>query len=92
MVEIDHPVCAGLEPTFEIRDEVYLFTVFEGDVTPLMQSHHTFTADNFYSANLAIRGQRDSKRDRARGRDGVAERDREKERVRENGRERETER
>ena len=62
VVEIDHPVCAGLEPTFEIRDEVYLFTVFEGDVTPLMQSHHIFTADNFYSANLAIRGQRDSKK------------------------------
>ena len=62
VVEIEHPVCAGLDPTFEIVDEVYLFTVYEEDVIPLMRSHHNFSADNFYSANLAIRGSRDSRR------------------------------
>lgn len=55
-----HPVCAGLDSTFELTDEVYLFPVFEDDVTPLMRSRHSFVDDGFYSADRAIRGTRNS--------------------------------
>jgi uncharacterized protein len=57
----EHPVCAGLERTFTITDELYCFPVLAERVVPLM--HTTFdTADpaNFWSADLAVRGRRDS--------------------------------
>jgi len=60
ILEPDHPVCAGLPPAFEITDELYLFPVFESDVVPLMRSGFEFDAANFHSADLAIRGQRNS--------------------------------
>ncbi len=60
VVDATHPVCAGVDPSFSITDEVYLFPVFEDDVVPLMRSTHGFVADNFYSADLAIRGTRNS--------------------------------
>ena len=60
VVATDHPVCAGLPLAFEITDEVYLFPVFEDSVVPLLRSRHRFTADGFYSADLAIRGQRNA--------------------------------
>jgi len=50
----DHPVTAGLPPHFEITDELYLYEVFEDDVTPLLRSDYHFTADNFYSAAAAV--------------------------------------
>lgn len=58
VVDPDHPICAGLGSTFEVTDELYLFPVFEDAVQPLMRSRHTFEADGFYSADLAIRGTR----------------------------------
>ena len=51
-----HPVLAGLEEGFEIEDEVYLFRVFEEDVTPLLRSDHEFVDSGFYSASLAVHG------------------------------------
>ena len=51
----DHPVTAGLPQHFEITDELYLYEVFEDDVTPLLRSDFSFTADNFYSASAAVR-------------------------------------
>ena len=60
VLDATHPICEGLAPTFEITDEVYLFPVFEDSVTPLMRSTHRFTDDEFYSADLAIRGERNS--------------------------------
>ena len=36
VVAPDHPVCAGLPPTFELTDETYLCPVFDDDVTPLV--------------------------------------------------------
>ncbi len=60
VVAADHPICAGLDASFEITDEVYLFPVFEDDVVPLLRSQHRFTAENFYSADLAIRGTRNA--------------------------------
>jgi uncharacterized protein len=56
-----HPICAGIDPTFTITDELYLFPVFKDDVRPLMRSTHDFVDTNFYSADRAIRGNRDDR-------------------------------
>lgn len=56
-----HPVCAGVERGFTITDELYCFPVLDDSITPLMRT--TFdTADpsHFFSADLAIRGERNS--------------------------------
>jgi type 1 glutamine amidotransferase len=52
-----HPVVASLPPRFRLRDELYLFEVFDDLVQPLLASGHTFTDANFYSAALAVQGQ-----------------------------------
>ncbi|MFN3233310.1 MAG: ThuA domain-containing protein [Alphaproteobacteria bacterium] len=56
---MDHPITAGIEP-FELVDEVYLAEVFEDSVTPLFTSNYEFTKENFYSADLALKGQMNS--------------------------------
>ena len=56
-----HPVCAGLGERFEITDELYCFPVLEDSVTPLMRTtFDTTDVGKFFSADLAIRGRRDS--------------------------------
>lgn len=60
VLDADHPICAGLDTTFQITDELYLFPVFVDEVTPLMRSRHSFVDSNFYSADRAIRGDRNS--------------------------------
>jgi type 1 glutamine amidotransferase len=56
-----HPICEGIDPTFEITDELYLSHVFEDDVEPLMRSSAEFVDANFYSADRAIRGTRNDR-------------------------------
>ena len=59
----DHPVCAGLGPSFTITDELYCFPVLTDRIVPLMRT--TFdTADpaNFWSSDLAIRGREQQRR------------------------------
>jgi len=56
-----HPICAGIEPEFQITDEVYLCPVFEEVVEPLMRSTYDFVDSNFYSADRAIRGSRNDR-------------------------------
>ena len=59
----DHPVCAGLGTRFTLTDELYCFPVLERDVTPLMRTtFDTAESSNFFSADLAIRGERNSNR------------------------------
>jgi type 1 glutamine amidotransferase len=58
VLDPSHPICAGVDATFDIVDELYCFPVFEADVTPLMRTRHTMTADGFFSADAAIRGRR----------------------------------
>ena len=56
-----HPICHAITPTFTLTDELYCFPVFADDVVPLMRT--TFPTDDatqFFSADLAIRGQRNS--------------------------------
>ena len=60
VLDPEHPICDGLATTFEITDELYLFPVFTDEVTPLMRSRHTFVDTEFYSADRAIRGERDA--------------------------------
>jgi len=52
----DHPVTAGLPPSFTLTDEPYLAEIFEEDVTPLLRSNGIFTRDHFYSADAAVAG------------------------------------
>ena len=58
-----HPICAGLPASFTITDEVYLYAVMEDDVLPLMRSDYDFVDRNFFSADRAIRGDRDRRSD-----------------------------
>ena len=61
VLDPDHPICAGLPESFDIIDELYCFPVFEDSVTPILRTD--FAVDDaslFYSADLAIRGQRNS--------------------------------
>jgi type 1 glutamine amidotransferase len=60
--ECEHPMLAGLEDGFEIEDELYLCPIFEDSVVPLLRSDAAFEAEHFYSAALAISGERDSNR------------------------------
>lgn len=60
VVAADHPITAGVDASFEICDEVYLFPVFEDAVEPILRSNHRFEDDGFYSADLAIRGTRNA--------------------------------
>ena len=61
VVDPDHPICAGLDPVVTLTDELYLFPVIESDVTPLLRSRASFTSDEFFSADLAVRGERDAR-------------------------------
>jgi uncharacterized protein len=56
-----HPVCEGLGESFSLTDELYLFPVLEAEVVPLMRTTFDMSdASQFYSADLAIRGTRNS--------------------------------
>ncbi|MEM9878945.1 MAG: ThuA domain-containing protein, partial [Pseudomonadota bacterium] len=46
----EHPVTSGIEPAFDVTDELYLAEIFEADVVPIARSSYAFTASNFYSA------------------------------------------
>lgn len=61
VLDTDHPICAGLDETFEITDELYLFPVFTDEVTPLMRSRHSFVDSEFFSADRAVRGTRNDR-------------------------------
>ena len=60
LLDVDHPICQGVAPSFDITDELYLFPVFDDDVVPLMRSTYEFVDANFYSADHAIRGRRNT--------------------------------
>jgi hypothetical protein len=60
-VDPSHPVVAGLEQGFDIRDECYLCPVFEEDVVPLLKSDYAFTDENFYSSAEAVAGRLESR-------------------------------
>lgn len=57
----EHPVCAGLPPSFELRDELYLTPPVLAGVTPLLRTTYPMTDDHFFSATHAISGRRNSR-------------------------------
>jgi type 1 glutamine amidotransferase len=54
----EHPVTHGLPRKFSLKDELYLYEVFEEDVEPLLKSDFQFTRDNFYSAAKVVQEQK----------------------------------
>lgn len=50
----EHPVTAGLPPTFPLSDELYLYPVFEEAVLPLLAADFEFTPERFHSAAAAV--------------------------------------
>lgn len=54
VVDSAHPVTADIPAAFALTDELYLYDVFENDVTPLLRAGHAFTEDKFYSAHQAV--------------------------------------
>ena len=61
VVDSAHPICEGIDASFEITDELYLSHVFEDDLKPLMRSTYDFVDSNFFSADRAIRGTRNDR-------------------------------
>jgi uncharacterized protein len=61
VLDPNHPICAGIAPSFTITDELYLFPVLEHEVQPLMRSTYDFVDEHFYSADLAVRGSRNDR-------------------------------
>jgi type 1 glutamine amidotransferase len=57
----EHPVCAGLGQRFTLTDELYCCPILDDSVTPLMRTEFDTTdTSQFFSADLAIRGDRNS--------------------------------
>jgi uncharacterized protein len=52
----DHPIVAGLDPSFELTDELYLFEMLEPKIVPLLRARHPFVQANFHSAANALEG------------------------------------
>ena len=52
----DHPIAAGLPSVFPLKDELYLYEVFDQSITPLLSSDYSFTNNHFYSAYHAVTG------------------------------------
>ena len=61
ILDPSHPICEGIDASFTLTDEVYLFPALEDRVRPLMRSSYEFVDTNFYSADLAIRGTRNDR-------------------------------
>ena len=63
VIDPTHPICEGLGDSFELTDELYLYPVLTADVVPLLCT--TFPMEDpsqFYSSDLAIRGERNANR------------------------------
>jgi type 1 glutamine amidotransferase len=56
VLDMDHPVTAGVPARFRLIDELYLSEVFEDLVHPLLASDARFNRDGFYSAAQAVNG------------------------------------
>lgn len=59
----DHPVTHGVASSFAMHDELYLYQVFEEEVTPLLASDYSHDRDHFYSAQRAVNGHMYSRED-----------------------------
>ena len=55
VLDTDHPITQGLGDSFSIKDEVYMYTVLEDDVTPLLRTDFKATADQFRYGGVGFR-------------------------------------
>lgn len=55
-VVADHPVTQGVSSSFAMTDEPYLCEIFEDSIPPLLRSDAAYTREQFFSAELAVRG------------------------------------
>ena len=53
-VDAAHPILEGVPGSFPMKDELYLYEVFEAEVQPLLRAGHLFVRDGFYSAHSAV--------------------------------------
>jgi type 1 glutamine amidotransferase len=61
VIDPTHPICEGLDASFELTDELYCFPVFAQDVIPIMRTRFPVNdPSRFFSADKAIRGQMNS--------------------------------
>ena len=56
LVDPNHSISNGLNESFLLTDELYLYEVFEDDITPLLASDYIFDREHFYSAQHAVTG------------------------------------
>ena len=49
-----HPILQGVPACIAMKDELYLYEVFEAEVQPLLRARHAFVRDGFYSAHHAV--------------------------------------
>ena len=56
VVGTSHPVTEGLNNAFALKDELYLYEVFEDSIDPLLTSGYIFDREHFYSAQHAVTG------------------------------------
>ena len=56
VLDAAHPIVVDLDDAFPLTDELYLYEVFENDVTPLIRSDYRFDYEHFYSAHHAVTG------------------------------------
>lgn len=52
--DLAHPILQGVPASFPMRDELYLYEVFEAEVQPLLRARHPFVREGFYSAHQAV--------------------------------------
>lgn len=52
VIDPAHPVVEGVESSFSIVDEAYLFPVIEDEVTPLLRSDFQFSANHFHMGGV----------------------------------------
>jgi uncharacterized protein len=61
VLDPSHPVCAGLGHGFTLTDELYLYPVLEDRIVPLLRTNVAMDdPSQFYSADAAIRGRRNT--------------------------------
>jgi len=53
-VTAEHPITAGVDPEFEIDDELYLMDIDERGKLPLLRSTFEFDPEKFHSAHEAV--------------------------------------
>ena len=55
VLDTSHPMVRGIDPVFEITDEIYLYPVMEDKVVPLLRSDAEFESSNFFHGGVGFK-------------------------------------